>query len=529
MMAADQTDTDRADRADQQTVYERAEQQVPTAVVDAALAGARDTSYWLDSPDRPSPEPPLTQDTTTDLLVVGGGYTGLWTALIAKERDPARDVLLLEGNEVGWAASGRNGGFVSTSLTHGRSNGLQHVPDEVDRLDELGRQNVEEMRQTLERHGIECDFEWNGTLTVAIEDHHVQQLQAAHAEDPDTTYFDQEQVQAEIASPLYRAGLWDHHESALVDPARLAWGLKRACLKLGVRIHEHTTVSGLQRTGSGPAARMVATTGGTVEGIPTPPAPLPEETYDGGHQTPQGAAPDAVVTARRVVLATNVFRSLLPTTGLFTVPVYDYALMTEPLTEEQERAIGWDRRQGLDDPDSRFHYYRLTTDRETGRQRILFGGYDAVYHYGRRVLPEYDQRPETFRRLAAHFLATFPQLEGIRFTHQWGGAIDTCSRFFSFFDTAHGGLTARAAGFTGLGVGASRFAAQVLLDLVSGEKTELTELRMVRKRPLPFPPDPIAWAGIELTKREMIRADRQGGKQGLWLKFTSALGMGFDS
>ena len=529
MMAADQTDTDRADRADQQTVYERAEQQVPTAVVDAALARARDTSYWLDSPDRPSPEPPLNQDTTTDLLVVGGGYTGLWTALIAKERDPARDVLLLEGNEIGWAASGRNGGFVSTSLTHGRSNGLQHVPDEVDRLDELGRQNVEEMRQTLERHGIECDFEWNGTLTVAIEDHHVQQLRAAHAEDPDTTYFDQEQVQAEIASPLYRAGLWDHHESALVDPARLAWGLKRACLKLGVRIHEHTTVSGLQRTGSGPAARMVATTGGTVEGIPTPPAPLPEETYDGGHQTPQGAAPDAVVTARRVVLATNVFRSLLPTTGLFTVPVYDYALMTEPLTEEQERAIGWDRRQGLDDPDSRFHYYRLTTDRETGRQRILFGGYDAVYHYGRRVLPEYDQRPETFRRLAAHFLATFPQLEGIRFTHQWGGAIDTCSRFFSFFDTAHGGLTARAAGFTGLGVGASRFAAQVLLDLVSGEKTELTELQMVRKRPLPFPPDPIAWAGIELTKREMIRADRQGGKQGLWLRFTSALGMGFDS
>lgn len=122
-----------------------------------------------------------------------------------------------------------------------------------------------------------------------------------------------------------------------------------------------------------------------------------------------------------------------------------------------------------------------------------------------------------------------PQLDGIRFSHQWGGAIDTCSRFFSFFDTAHGGLTARAAGFTGLGVGASRFAAQVLLDLVSGETTELTDLQMVRKRPLPFRPDPIAWAGIELTKREMIRADRQGGKQGRWLKFTNALGMGFDS
>lgn len=512
------------------TVYERAEREIPSADVDAALAGARNGSYWLDSPDRPAPQPPLGQDTTADLLVVGGGYTGLWTALLAKERDPDRDVVLVDGHECGWAASGRNGGFVSTSLTHGRANGLQHVPDEVDRLDELGHQNVREIQAAIERHGIDCDFEWNGTMTVAIEDSHVGDLRQAHAEDPGGSRFlDRDEVRAEVASPLYRAGLWWPQESALVDPARLAWGLRRACLELGVRLYEHSPVTDLHRSGSGPGARVVATVGGTVEGIPAAAPPQPEETYDGGHRPPRDTGPTSVVTARAVVLATNAFRSLLPGTGLHTVPVYDYALMTEPLTEEQSAAIGWRRRQGLDDPDSRFHYYRVTTDRATGRPRILFGGYDAVYHFGRRVSPEYDHRPETFRRLGAHFLATFPQLEGIRFTHQWGGAIDTCSRFFPFFDTAHGGLTTRAAGFTGLGVGASRFAAQVMLDLLSGQDTELTRLQMVRRKPLPFPPDPVAWAGIELTKREMARADRNGGRPGLWLRFTRALGMGFDS
>lgn len=236
-----------------------------------------------------------------------------------------------------------------------------------------------------------------------------------------------------------------------------------------------------------------------------------------------------MITARSVALATNVFRSLVPKTRLHTIPVYDYALMTEPLTEEQSAAIGWQNRQGLDDPDTRFHYYRVSTDRQTGRPRILFGGYDAVYHYGRRVSSHYDHRSETYRRLAAHFIATFPQLEGIRFSHQWGGPIDTCSRFFSFFDLDRSGSIAQATGFTGLGVGASRFAADVMLDLLSGEETERTRMQMVRKKPLPFPPEPLAWIGVEVTKREMIRAEHRIGKKGLWLKLADSVGMGFDS
>lgn len=511
MMAANQN-------APETTVYEHSEQLIPESVIDAALAGTKNAPYWTDSPDKPDTHESLTTDTTTDLLVVGGGYTGLWTALRAKEREPERDVVLVEGHECGWAASGRNGGFVSTSLTHGRANGERHVPDEVDRLDELGLENLKAIQDTLEKYNIDCDFEWNGTMTVAIEDRHVEELRTEHRAHPEgTTFFDQSEIQAEIASPLYRAGLWHHNESALVDPARLVWGLKEACIQKGIRIYENTPISKVQKVGSGSSARVVATVG-RLEEIPT-----------ASKAAARSSEHPPVVTAKNVALSTNVFQSLIPGTKLFTVPVYDYALMTEPLTEEQAEAIRWKGRQGLDDPDTRFHYYRVTPDRETGRPRILFGGYDAVYTYGRKVSTEYNHRDETYRRLAAHFLATFPQLEGIRFTHQWGGAIDTCSRFFSFFDKGHGGLSARAAGFTGLGVGAARFAADVLLDLLSGEETELTRLKMVKKRPLPFPPEPLAWAGIEFTKREMVRAERRGGKKGLWLKATEALGMGFDS
>lgn len=157
------------------------------------------------------------------------------------------------------------------------------------------------------------------------------------------------------------------------------------------------------------------------------------------------------------------------------------------------------------------------------------GGYDAIYKYGGKVRAEYDDRPATYLKLAEHFFRCFPQLEGLRFSHAWGGAIDTCSRFSAFFGTAHGGKVAYAAGYTGLGVGATRFGADVMLDLLAGERTERTELEMVRKKPLPFPPEPVAWAGIGITKWALARADANGGRRNLWLKAMDRAGLGFDS
>jgi glycine/D-amino acid oxidase-like deaminating enzyme len=204
--------------------------------------------------------------------------------------------------------------------------------------------------------------------------------------------------------------------------------------------------------------------------------------------------------------------------------VYDYALITEPLTTGQLASIGWRNRQGLTDSANQFHYVRLSAD-----NRILWGGYDAIYHYRARVRAEHDQRPQTFATLARHFARTFPQLDGVRFTHAWGGAIDTCTRFCAFFDTSHQGQVAYTAGFTGLGVAATRFAAEVILDLLTGERAERTALPMVRRKPLPFPPEPVRWAAIHATKWSLARADQNAGRRNLWLKTLGRLGLGFDS
>ena len=136
----------------------------------------------------------------------------------------------------------------------------------------------------------------------------------------------------------------------------------------------------------------------------------------------------------------------------YTVPVYDYVLVTEPLSADQLASLGWVRRQGIGDVSNQFHYYRLTPD-----NRILWGGYDAIYHWRNGLREELDERPATFDLLAGQFFETFPQLDGLRFTHRWGGAIDTSTRFFAFQRTALGGRVAYSVGYTGLGVGATPF------------------------------------------------------------------------
>jgi glycine/D-amino acid oxidase-like deaminating enzyme len=459
-----------------------------------SLADVQYTSFWLADPGRPEALPALTGDTSCDLLVVGGGYTGLWTALVAKERDPSRDVVLVEGQEIGWAASGRNGGFCAASLTHGFFNGLERWPEELRTLERLGHENLRAIEEAVERYGIDCDWERTGELDVATEPHQVEELREGAeqmAEYGSTAVFlDAEAVRAEVNSPTFLAGLWDQDGVAMVHPAKLAWGLKRACLEQGVRIFEHTPASDLAESGQGMAVR-----------------------------TPYGR-----VFAHQVALGTNIFPSLVRRVRPFLAPVYDFALMTEPLTDEQLASIGWKNRQGLGDCNNQFHYFRISAD-----NRILWGGYDAVYHYGGKVRAEYDHRPETYEKLAGHFFTAFPQLAGVKFSHAWGGAIDTCSRFSAFFGTAHKGRVSYAAGYTGLGVGATRFGAEVMLDLLAGERTERTELEMVKSKPLPFPPEPVKWAGIGITKWSLDRADHNQGKRNLWLKAMDALGLGFDS
>jgi glycine/D-amino acid oxidase-like deaminating enzyme len=464
-----------------------------SALARSALSDAAPDVLWLDDPARPRPLEPLAGTTTADLAVVGGGYTGLWTALLAKERDPGLDVVILEAGDCGWQASGRNGGFCAASLTHGFSNGMERWPEEMTQLDRLGAENLDAIGDTIEQYRIDCHWERTGELDVATRSHEVDGLReygdAMRAAGHDVRWLDREEVQAEVASPTYLAGLLDPRGVAMVEPARLAWGLRRACLEAGVRIFERTRVSDLSADGS----TMVLSAG------------------------------DARVLARQVALATSAFPSLLTRLKMMTVPVYDYVLATEPLSREQRTAIGWQGRQGIGDSGNMFHYYRLTHD-----DRILFGGYDAVYHYGSRIDPALEQSGTTHAVLAEHFFETFPQLEGLRFSHKWAGVIDTCTRFSAFWGKAYAGRVAYAVGYTGLGVGATRFGAEVMLDHLAGIDTERTRLRMVREKPLPFPPEPARYAGISMTRWSMSRAD-QAGHRNLWLRSLDRLGLGFDS
>jgi glycine/D-amino acid oxidase-like deaminating enzyme len=466
------------------------------ALADAALADAAPVCFWLDDPGRPAARAPLAGPERADLVVIGGGFTGLWTALRAKERDPDREVVLLEARTLGWAASGRNGGFCAASLTHGLANGHARFPDELDTLERLGAANLDGIEDTVRRHDIDCDFRRVADLSVATAPWQVAELaewvDVANGFGKRVRLLDAAATRALLDSPTYLGGLLDPDGMALVEPARLAWGLADAAERAGVRIFENTPATdlGVDRTTNGVAVR-----------------------------TPTG-----VVRGRRVALGTNGFRPLLRRVRNFLLPVYDYVLATEPLSAEQLAAIGWTDRCGVSDSGNQFHYYRMTRD-----NRIVWGGYDAIYHFNNAIRDELDQRPATFEMLARNFFTTFPALAGLRFTHRWGGVIDTCSRFSVFFGTAYSGRVAYAAGYTGLGVGASRFGADVMLDLLAGESTERTALTMVRRKPLPFPPEPLRYAVVEATRRSMARADANGGKRNLWLRTLDRLGLGFDS
>ncbi|HEY5664289.1 MAG TPA: FAD-dependent oxidoreductase [Ilumatobacter sp.] len=461
-----------------------------------AIADADQYPYWYEDADQPDSNPTLVRTESCDLAVIGGGYTGLWTAIIAKERDPSRDVVLIDAAECGSAASGRNGGFMDSSLTHGVGNAMSRWPDEVELLEELGERNLDEIESSIHKYGIDCDYERTGVISVANAKNPPSYLDDVRREydlllrlGRDVEWLDAEAMQAEVHSPLFTGGLWDRRGSAMVDPARLVWGLKQTAESFGVRIYEDTKATDLRRDGIG----VVVTT------------------------------PLGNIRAGKVALCTNAFKPLLRRLGNYIAPVYDYCMVTEPLDASQMTSVGWANRQGLSDLANQFHYYRLTAD-----DRILWGGYDAVYYWGGKVSAELESRPETWAKLSAHFFETFPQLEGVRFTHIWGGAIDTSSRFSVFWGRAMGGRVGYALGYTGLGVASSRFGAAVMLDLLDGRRSIATQTEFVQRRPLPFPPEPFRFAGIQATRWSLDREDKTG-KRNLWLRGLDRMGLGFDS
>ncbi|HEX8939685.1 MAG TPA: FAD-dependent oxidoreductase [Candidatus Limnocylindrales bacterium] len=510
-----------------------------------AADAERAVSYWLRGP-LPDRRPPLRGAITADVAIVGAGFTGLWTALHLTETDPSLRVVVLEQGIVGYGASGRNGGFVEASLTHGLANGLQHFPDEWRLLDEEGVRNLAELSAFIRREGIDCDLEETGLLTIADQPHQVDEFRdwaafaTAHGEP--TEFLDRERAQEEVRSPRVLAALLEPPgRTALVDPARLVRGLARVAEDRGVTIHEGTRVTGLERRAGAVRVRAVGVDGRGGEdadataGGGTWPTALAGEGRDGrqaggllarlradGRQG--GATAVSQVTAAHLVVATSAYSGWLRRLQPLFAPVYDYALVSDPLTPPQRAAIGWRGRQGLVDANNQFHYVRLTAD-----DRILWGGYDAIHYRGDGVGPRFDRRPATFEKLERQFRETFPQLADVGFPYRWGGAIDTTSRFTAAIGTTMGGRVAYAIGYTGLGVGTSRWAAGLVRDLIMRPDSPLLRLRFVREAPFPFPPEPLRSLAIDLVRRELDRADRNAGRRGLILRALDAVGIGFDS
>jgi glycine/D-amino acid oxidase-like deaminating enzyme len=451
--------------------------------------------YWLRG-DAPPVGDPLEDDVVVDVAIVGAGFTGLWSAIAMTDTDPALRVVVLEAETVAFGASGRNGGFCEASLTHGLANGILHFPDEVERLEREGVANLQELVAFTREHGIDCDLEETGTISFADQAHQVDEFREwvdVAAEHGETLEFlDRDAAQAEVHSPLWQAGLYrPPGRDVMVDPVKLCRGIARVVRERGVAIREHTRVTGVERRAGGVLVRT---------------------------------ATGATVRAAHVVVATSAYSGWLRRLKPVFVPVYDYVLVSDPLSPDERASIGWARRQGLSDANNQFHYFRLTAD-----DRILWGGYDAVYYFGSGVGPLLDARPETFARLETQFYRAFPQLEGLHFPHRWGGAIDTTSRFTVTFGQTLGGRLTYALGYTGLGVGASRWAAGVVRDFILRPGEDRLRLRMVASPPVPFPPEPLRYAAVQAVRRELDQADRNEGRRGLLLRTLDELGIGFDS
>ena len=461
-----------------------------------AIKESKYCSLWHDQDNCPEALPALSSDKQCELLIVGGGFTGLWAALQAKERQPDVDIILIEKTTIAYGASGRNGGFLDSSLAHGESNTDHHFPGEAAELYELGQTNMKEFIETLERYNIDARYEKVGSLEVATNSGTVKELRDSYethkAQGDDVVWFDEAAVQAEVNSPTYNAGIWFRGGlDGVIDPARLCWGLKEVILSLGVRIFEGTELLEIK--------------------------PL-------GKDAMETACKGGIITSEKVLMATNAFTSVMRKIRKTIIPVWDYQLATEPLTQQQMDSINWfNSRHAIGNHANMFHYYRLTKD-----NRITWGGGGAVrYYFNSDISQRRADVPERFERLSKEFFETFPQLKGLKFSHRWSGIIATSTRFCMVPGMTYNGRVAWTVGYTGLGVGATRFGARIGIELLGYAPSKILDMQFVKKKPLSWVPEPMRWIGVRITHLALERADANNGKRGLWLKLLDYFNLGF--
>ncbi|MCP4876725.1 MAG: FAD-dependent oxidoreductase [Gammaproteobacteria bacterium] len=454
-----------------------------------ALYNTTFDTYWLDSLGPVEDEPALEHDISCELLVVGGGFCGLWAAIHARQANPERDVVLIEAQSVANGASGRPAAIMSTSVMHGIDNTERMFPGEVEELEKLGRENMDGFKATVEEHNIDCDIEWGGEMKVSIGD----QGLATVDEDyelyvkygHDAQKMNKAEIQAQINSPIFHGGVWSKQRSGIVHPGKLVRGLKALALKLGVRIYENT--------------------------------PHVSNEYNTGRVKVE--TPRALIDAAKVLLATNAWSAGHRKIKTRVAAIRDRILMTEPLSEAQMESVGWKNRQGIYDTRTQLNYMRLTAD-----NRILFGG-RLNYFFGNNTDPALDKTPAPYIRLVQSFYRTFPQLkEEIKFSHAWSGPIGLTTRMAVHYQRYHGGNMVYAGGYSGFGVTASRFGARIGLAILDGIDIPETRLSFAKTVPNYIPPEPFRWIGAKITMYALDTLDEKGGWRKPWIWIVQKMG-----
>jgi glycine/D-amino acid oxidase-like deaminating enzyme len=450
--------------------------------------------YWLAHLPKHATRP-LEAPAEHDLVVVGGGLTGLWTALFLKTLDPGRDVAVVEQGIAAWGASGRNAGMLAETIDHTHGLAIQHFgAAEAARLATLGEQNVAELTAFIHDRGIACDYQPTGRFMASFTPAHLEEAQRnvgiARSLGIDShRLLSREEMQAEVHSPLYLGGL-EVRGGGILDPARFTDGLRREAERAGVRVYERTRVAALEEDGAGVRLKANGTT----------------------------------LRARRAVVAASAYtHHLLPQVLRRFIPLYDYILVSEPLTPAQWEAIGWKGRQGITDGRTFFNYYRPTAD-----GRVLWGTSEATYYRGNRVDESCDHSERHYQALRASWRRTFPQLSELEWPYAWGGAICSTTRLTPYFGWALRGRACYGLGFTGHGLGSTRVAGRILAHLALDRPSELLSLTLARKKPFPYPPEPLRGWAVDAVTRDLRKVDA-GERPSLMLRTLEKLGIGFSS
>nr|WP_157344680.1 FAD-binding oxidoreductase [Nocardioides sp. MAH-18] len=431
-------------------------------------------SLWHDTAESDwTQRPPLDGDAEADVVVVGAGYTGLWTAYYLAEADPELRIVVVEAETAGFGASGRNGGWCSALFPAS----LDTLAGSAGRAGALAqhramRATVDEVLRAADAEGIDAQAAKGGTIALARNRAQWSRARAevAHARawgrgDDDVRLLGRGEAAAVLRATGTRGATYTP-DCAAIHPARLARGLADAVERRGVTIHEGTRVTAIE-------PRRVRTDRG-------------------------------VVRTRTVVRATEGYTASLRGQRRALVPLYSLIIATEPLPPETWAEIGLARRETFTD-----HRHLIVYGQRTADDRLVFGGRGAPYHFGSRVRPENDHDERVFARLYGALVDLFPVVAGTRVTHAWGGALgvprDWCASVGLDRETG----IAWAGGYVGDGVGTTNLAGRTLRDLVLGHDTELTRLPWVGHRSRTWEPEPLRWLGINAGLRAMTLADAE--------------------